>query len=83
MIIRSNSKICSLRFQLSTERGKTRTGNLGHPFLARVGNNMQQFRDSSPPYRRDNGELGEMGANASSEQPSQTDACSICRPPKL
>src|SRR6059058_987258 len=29
--------------QLSTERGKARTGNLRHPLVARVGNNMQQF----------------------------------------
>src|SRR6195256_235461 len=46
--------------QLSAERGKTRTGNLGHPFVARVGNNMQQFRDSSTPDRRDNAEFGKV-----------------------
>src|SRR3954467_555977 len=28
--------------QLSTERGKARTGNLRHPLVAWVGNNMQQ-----------------------------------------
>src|SRR3981081_3696945 len=49
--------------QLSAERGKTRTGNLRHPFVAWVGNNMQQFRDSSAPDRRDKAELGEMGAD--------------------
>jgi len=27
--------------QLSAERGKARAGNLGHPFVARVGNNME------------------------------------------
>jgi hypothetical protein len=37
--------------QLSAERGKARTGNLGHPFVAWVGNNMQQFRDSFAPDR--------------------------------
>src|SRR5437764_13190395 len=31
--------------QLSTERGKARTGNLRQPLVARVDNNMQQFRD--------------------------------------
>src|ERR1700720_1541552 len=31
--------------QLSAERGKAATGNLRHPFVARIGNNMQQFRD--------------------------------------
>src|SRR5258707_15489205 len=35
--------------QLSAERGKARTGNLRHPFVARVGNNMQQFRDTFTP----------------------------------
>jgi len=46
--------------QLSAERGKARTGNLRHPFVARVGNNMQQFRDSFAPDRGDNAELGEV-----------------------
>ena len=46
--------------QLSTERGKARTGNLRQPFVARVGNNMQQFRDPFTPDRRDNAELGEV-----------------------
>src|SRR3954470_14115261 len=35
--------------QLSTERGKARTGNLRHPLVVRVGNNMQQFRDALRP----------------------------------
>jgi hypothetical protein len=38
--------------QLSAKRGKARTGNLRHPFVARVGNNMQQFRNSFTPDRR-------------------------------
>src|ERR1700694_5050346 len=46
--------------QLSAERGKTHTGNLRHPFVAWVGNSMQQFRDSSTPDRRDNAELGKV-----------------------
>jgi hypothetical protein len=46
--------------QLSTERGKAPTGNLRRPFVARVGNNLQQFRDPFTPYRGDNAELGEM-----------------------
>ena len=46
--------------QLSAERGKTRTGNLRHPFVARVGNNMQQFGPSFAPDRGDNAELGEI-----------------------
>src|SRR5260370_24690568 len=40
--------------QLSAERGKARAGNLRHSFVARVGNNMQQFRDTFTPDRRDN-----------------------------
>jgi len=35
--------------QLSTERGKARAGNLRHTFVARVGNNMQQFRNPFAP----------------------------------
>ena len=45
LIIRSNSTICSLRMSLIAERGKACAGNLRHSFIARVGNNMQQFRD--------------------------------------
>jgi hypothetical protein len=46
--------------ELIAERGKARTGNLWHSPVARVGNNMQQFRDSFAPDRRDNAELGKV-----------------------
>jgi len=46
--------------QLSAERGKARTGNLWHPLVVRVGNDMQQFRDAFTPDRPDNAELGEV-----------------------
>jgi hypothetical protein len=46
--------------QLITGRGKARAGNLRHPLVARVGNNMQQFRNPFTPNRRDNAELGEV-----------------------
>src|SRR6267378_3564801 len=49
--------------QLSAERGKARASNLRHPSVARVGNNMQQFRDSFTPDRRDDTELGEVRAD--------------------
>src|SRR5882757_2430183 len=49
--------------QLSTERGKARAGNLRHTFVARVGNNMQQFRNPFAPDWRDNAELGEVRAD--------------------
>src|SRR6188472_406049 len=49
--------------QLGTERGKTRAGNLRQPFVAWVGNNMQQFRDSFAPHRRDNAELGKVSSD--------------------
>src|SRR5437773_2170286 len=49
--------------QLSAERGKARASNLRHPFVARVGNNMQQFRDPFTPDRRDDTELGEVRAD--------------------
>src|SRR5260370_37294003 len=44
--------------QLIAKRGKARKANLRHPFVARIGNNMQQFGDSLTPDRRDNAELG-------------------------
>jgi hypothetical protein len=34
--------------------------NLRHPFVARIGNNMQQLGDSFTPDRRDNAELGKV-----------------------
>jgi hypothetical protein len=46
--------------QLSTERDKAPASNLRHPFVARVGNDMQQFRDTFTPDRGDNAELGEV-----------------------
>src|SRR3981081_1018363 len=49
--------------QLSTERGKARAGNLSHSFVARVGNNTQQFRNPSTPDRRDNAELSKVRAD--------------------
>src|SRR6266404_7057835 len=49
--------------QLSAERGKARAGNLGHPFVARVGNNMEQFGDSFAPDRGDNAELGKVSSD--------------------
>jgi len=45
---------------LIAKRRKARTGNLRHPFVAWVGNNMQQFRDPFTPDWRDNAELGEV-----------------------
>jgi len=42
--------------QLSAERGKASAGNLRHPFVARVGNNTQQFRDSFAPDRGGRGQ---------------------------
>ncbi len=48
---------------MSTERGKARAGNLRHTFVARVGNNMQQFRNPFAPDWRDNAELGEVRAD--------------------
>src|SRR4030081_2781946 len=40
--------------QLGAERGKAGTGNLWHPLVTRVGNNVQQFSDAFTPDRRDN-----------------------------
>jgi hypothetical protein len=49
--------------QLNAECGKAGAGNFRHPPVARVGNNMQQFRDSFTPDRRDNAELGEVSSD--------------------
>ena len=49
--------------QLSAERGETCAGNLGHPPVAWVGNNMQKFRNPFAPDRRDNAKLGKVRAD--------------------
>src|SRR5260370_42464372 len=49
--------------QLSAERGKARTGNLRYPFVAWIGNDMQQFRNPSTTDRRDNAELGKVSSD--------------------
>src|SRR5258708_15642074 len=49
--------------QLSAERGKARAGNLRHPSVARVGNNMQQFHDTFTPDPRDNARLGKVSSD--------------------
>src|SRR5260370_33743713 len=49
--------------QLSAKRGKTRAGNLRHPSVARVGNNMQQFHDTFTPNRRDKAELAMVSSD--------------------
>jgi len=46
--------------QLIAKRGKAHTANLRHPFVARIGNNMQQLGDSFTSDRRDNAELGKV-----------------------
>ena len=37
--------------QLIAERGKAGAGNLGHPFVAWVGHNLEQFSNSFAPDR--------------------------------
>ena len=51
--------------QLIAERGKARAGNLRHPFVTRVGNNVEQFGDSFAPDRGDKcrTQQGEPGSN--------------------
>src|SRR6266404_917049 len=66
--------------QLSAERGKARAGNLRHSFVARVGNNMQQFRDTFTPDRRDNSELGEVRSDRINHRgllPDEQMACAV------
>ena len=49
--------------QLSAERGKARAGNLRHPFVARVGNNMQKLRDPFAPDWSNNAQLGKVSSD--------------------
>ena len=46
--------------QLIAKRSKARTANRRHPFVARIGHNMQQVGGSFSPDRRDNAELGKV-----------------------
>src|SRR5712675_3202650 len=46
--------------QLIAERGKARAGNLRHPFVTRVGNNVEQFGDSFAPDWRDDAKFGKV-----------------------
>src|SRR2546430_10486263 len=46
--------------QLSAERGETCAGNLRHPPVAWIGNNMQKFRNPFASDRRDNTKLGKV-----------------------
>jgi hypothetical protein len=51
--------------QLIAERGKAHAGNLRHPFVTRVGNNVEQFGDSFAPDlgRQCQIQQGEPGSN--------------------
>jgi hypothetical protein len=46
--------------QLIAERGKAHAGNLRHPFVTRVGNNVEQFGDSFAPDRGDDAKFGKV-----------------------
>ena len=48
---------------MSAKRGKACARNLRHPFVARVGNNVEQFLDSFAPDRRHNAELSEVSSD--------------------
>ena len=49
--------------QLIAERGKARTGNLRHSFVARVGNNLEQLHHPLAPDRRNNAQLGKVSSD--------------------
>ena len=51
------------------ERGKTRAGNLRHPFVTRVGNNVEQLGYSFAPDRRDDTKFGKVAGAAGVELP--------------
>ena len=48
---------------MRAERSQTRAGNIRHPFVARVGNNMEQLLDTFAADRRDNAELGKLSSD--------------------
>jgi hypothetical protein len=64
--------------QLIAKRGKARTANLRHPFVARIGNNMQQFGDAFAPDRRDNAELGKVSPDRVNHRGLLTDEQMAC-----
>ena len=49
--------------QLGAQSGKTRARNLGHPFVTRIGDDIEQFLDTIASDRRDDAKLGKMGAD--------------------
>jgi hypothetical protein len=55
--------LCLEHPQLGAESGETRSRNLEQPFVACIGDRMEQFLDAIAPDRRDDPKLGKMGAN--------------------
>src|SRR5918994_4926402 len=51
------------RPQLSAERGETRAGDRGHPFVTWIGDHPKQLLDTIASDRRDDPELCKMGAD--------------------
>ena len=49
--------------QLAAQRGKACTHNIGHPFVARIGDDPQQFLDAFASDRCDDPKLGKMSAD--------------------
>jgi hypothetical protein len=49
--------------QLGAESGHTRTGNGGQPFVTCIGNDAEQLFDTMASDRRNDPELGQMGAD--------------------
>ena len=61
MIMRSNCKIWVLQHpQLGAESQGTGTCNLGQPFVARIGNDFEQFIDTLAPDRRNDTKFGKV-----------------------
>jgi hypothetical protein len=47
---------------LAAQRGQACTHNVGHPFVARIGNDTQQFLDTFASDRRGDAKFGKVSA---------------------
>ena len=64
LIIRSNSRICFIiPSSWAPSATRHRTCNLGQPFIIRIGDDSEQLLDALATDRRNNPELGKMGAD--------------------
>jgi hypothetical protein len=63
MIIRSNQDLLFETEQLAAQCGKACPHHIGHPCVARIGDNTQQFLDAFTSDRRGDTKLDEVSAD--------------------